>query len=601
MKLIKLVIQNFLSIQNATLYLADKGLVSIEGVSEDKTGSDSNGCGKSSIINAILWCNYGSYGKEGSADDVVNSAAKKDCSVQCYWREGHRNYVISRYRKHKQHGNSIRIELDGKDITKAGAKAVQQQINEILGADETVFRASCFAQQENPLDIPAMTDTKLKALLEDCLPLENLNNLHKKASDNVIAQEAAIAKIKHELNLKIWQIEHNKKELKSALDFRFNHVKDVEEKNTKIDEQIRLKALARGIALGMANKRDLDSEVAAVQFRIDTVGYSDYGMASYKHNQAEDRVSRIKKAIDNPVKTCSKCGQDVDDWKIVASKLEIDLKEAEAERDELRDKVKIASLNHVQKKTLERELAELMKEIRECERNAEAADRLEAEISLLEGQKRPLGANPYTATVERLRGDLKAAITAKENYEKELKEKEATLEVLKAVQLTYSSKGLRYHILEKIAPRLTADTNRYLGILTDNSIQAIWSTVTRNANGDYKEKFSIEARMEGRSNFGLLSGGEKRKVRLACFFALQDLIASQATKNIELWAADEIDVALDAAGMERLMGVLSEKVKTKPTILVISHNELREWIPNHVTVTRKDGVSTITGYLNNVD
>jgi DNA repair exonuclease SbcCD ATPase subunit len=598
MKLTKLVIKNFLSVKEATLYLGDKGLVSIEGINKDATGSDSNGSGKSSIINAILWCCYGSYGKDGASDDVVNSLSKQDCSVQTEWREDSRCYDIIRYRKHKRHNNSIVVQLDGKDITKAGATAVQAQINEILGGNETIFRAQCFAQQENPIDIPAMTDSKLKALLEDCLPLDNLAPLYRKATENVTTQMGVVSKLKDERDLKTWQIDRNKEDLKEALDLRIKWTKENDTKEARLNEQIKYKNVARGIALGLSNKRGLEAEIADVEFRISSIGPSDYLTDSYKHNEAAKRVAEIREQIDNPPNKCTKCGQEVEDESELVARLVVEHGKADKLLTELRDKAKVSSYNHVQKKTLERELQELQKQVTECNRNADAADRLESEISLLEAQKVAVGINPHNETVTRLRGYLKAAIEGHKSYQEKLTEAEARLEVLKAVQLTYSPKGLRYHILEKVAPKLTADTNRYLQVLTDGSIEAVWSTVTRTASGDFKEKFSIEARMEGRTNFGLLSGGEKRKVRLACFFALQDLIASQATKNIELWVGDEIDVALDSAGMERLMGVLAEKTKSKSTILVISHNEMREWIPNYATVTRKDGVSTITGYLN---
>jgi DNA repair exonuclease SbcCD ATPase subunit len=597
-KLSKLVIQNFLSVQNATLYLADKGLVSIEGINEDATGSDSNGCGKSTIINAILWCNYGSYGKDGGVDDVVNSKAGKGCFVLSEWREDSRVYLISRYRSHPKYKHSVKVELNGMDITKAGAKAVQQQINEILGANETVFRASCFAQQENPLDIPALTDSKLKELLENVLPIEDLSALHKRATEEVVQQEKLVDKYKQELDLKTWQIDHNKQELKEALAARMKHIDEVDAKNAEIDKQIKFKNVARGIALGFSNKHDLERELHDLINEETEIGDSDYMFASYKHNEYEKLVDALKYQLDHPVNTCAECGQETEDLEKVKARIKYKLFEAEEERDKLRDKAKVVSHNYARRNHIKTKISAIEKQLIECDRNKEAADRLEAEISLLQGQKTTAGENPHTATVTRLRGFLKDAIAGHKDYTAKLKEASERLELLKAVQLAYSPKGLRYHILEKVAPQLTTATNKYLSTLTDGAIQAVWSTVSKTASGDYKEKFSIEAKMEGRSSFALLSGGEKRKVRLACFFALQDLIASQASKHIELWCGDEIDVALDPAGMERLMGLLAEKAETKSTILVISHNKMREWIPNYATVTRKDGISTITGYLN---
>ena len=60
-------------------------------------------------------------------------------------------------------------------------------------------------------------------------------------------------------------------------------------------------------------------------------------------------------------------------------------------------------------------------------------------------------------------------------------------------------------------------------------------------------------------SFQTLSGGEKRKVRIACSLALQDLVSNRASKNIDLFIGDEIDDALDTAGLERLMGILESK------------------------------------------
>ena len=75
--------------------------------------------------------------------------------------------------------------------------------------------------------------------------------------------------------------------------------------------------------------------------------------------------------------------------------------------------------------------------------------------------------------------------------------------------------------------------------------------------------------------------------------ALQDLVARRATKPLELFFGDEIDDALDTAGLERLMGILEEKAKTNGTVIMISHNDLKDWCDNVITVTKKDGKSTI--------
>jgi DNA repair exonuclease SbcCD ATPase subunit len=135
-----------------------------------------------------------------------------------------------------------------------------------------------------------------------------------------------------------------------------------------------------------------------------------------------------------------------------------------------------------------------------------------------------------------------------------------------------------------------------LGALADGNIHAAWATLTKTAKGELKEKFNIEVvNDKGAENFAGLSGGEKRKVRLATAMALQDMVASRATKPINIFIADEVDHALDESGLERLMGVLERKARERGTVLVISHNSLSDWISEVITVTKTAGIATVSG------
>jgi DNA repair exonuclease SbcCD ATPase subunit len=438
-----------------------------------------------------------------------------------------------------------------------------------------------------------MTDRELKTFLETILPVDGLDESYKKASKAVSDHQLMIDKLDRELELKDWQMVENKRLLKEALDSRINYTKDIDAKNALIESQIKAKRLARGVALVMANKGTLEKDIANLKSEIAAVGDSDVSLANYKLTDVQNAIMQLNRQIEFPETDCSKCGQKVVEKDELISRLSTRLEEYREIKEKREEHLRFVVENNTRKTGLKTKLKELSDKLIEAKRAADAVERLDAEIRLLEGQKAPAGVNPHQAAVTRHRDALKATIADQKRFQTELTEATAKLELLKAVQLTYSSKGLRYHMLEKVAPTLTSNTNKYLNILTDGAITAVWSTVSKMSNGEYKEKFSIEAKMEGRNKFGLLSGGEKRKVRLACFFALQDLIASQAAKPIELWVGDEIDHALDEAGLERLMVVLNQKLAQKKTILVISHNDLKGWIPQSIRVTRKDGISTV--------
>lgn len=128
----------------------------------------------------------------------------------------------------------------------------------------------------------------------------------------------------------------------------------------------------------------------------------------------------------------------------------------------------------------------------------------------------------------------------------------------------FSPSGVRAHILDVITPFLNCRTNKYLSTLSCGNLTAEWNTLNTTKSGVVKEKFQINVvNKYGASNYKGLSGGEKRKVNLACVLALQDLASARAKKSFDLWIGDEIDNALDETGLELLMSVLHEKHKKK--------------------------------------
>lgn len=205
-------------------------------------------------------------------------------------------------------------------------------------------------------------------------------------------------------------------------------------------------------------------------------------------------------------------------------------------------------------------------------------------------------ANPHIAHVETLQKrvtDIEAQIDAKKLGMQELEDKAAMLQDAVTV---FGPAGVRAHILDLITPFLNDRTRDYLGALSDGNIHAVWSTLTKTAKGELKEKFNIEVSNDlGGDSFDALSGGEKRKVRLATAMALQEMVASRASKPIGLFIADEIDDALDPAGLERLMGILDKRAKETGSVLVISHNGLADWVDQVITVEKNGKSSTVSG------
>jgi len=202
--------------------------------------------------------------------------------------------------------------------------------------------------------------------------------------------------------------------------------------------------------------------------------------------------------------------------------------------------------------------------------------------------------NPYQISIETARENHAKQVYVVVKAKLELDAAEEKVEDATIVAELFSPKGMRGEVLDSVTPFLNARTAQYLGTLSDGSITAEWKTVGETGKGELREKFHIAVtNSHGADVFEGLSGGEQRKVRISTAMALQDLVASRADRPIKLFIADEADDALDVSGLERLMTILDEKARHVGTVLVISHNDLGDWISNSVSVVKSGGKSHI--------
>src|SRR5690625_3326516 len=156
----ELQMQNFLSYGNdlTTIPLNHEGAMLITGINYDASVGgeyDSNGCGKSSILNAI---SYALYNKTISISeklgDLINNINKKDMYVSLTFSVHSKNYKVSRYRKNSvMGGNGVKVEelRNGEWIDITTTKPEPQIADDILGIPYTIFnRIIGYAAGEEP-------------------------------------------------------------------------------------------------------------------------------------------------------------------------------------------------------------------------------------------------------------------------------------------------------------------------------------------------------------------------------------------------------------------------------------------------------------------
>jgi len=641
MDITNLSIRNFLTIGAAELELDSRGLLLIQGENADDTSASSNGAGKSSIVDSICWCLYGTTARDVTGDDVVNAIAKKDCMVQVLLDDNGTVYKITRYRKDKVHKNQLFVEQqDGAnwlDLSKGTDKETQEVVRKIMGCSLDVFIGAIYAGQEKMPDLPGMTDKQLKLLIEEAAGVEELADAYTEASRlSLIAEKdfsAAAAAVKTtqqrlagiEAELADAEVQHKLFEdgRKDRARAELAKVKPLEEGIAQCKAEI----ATYDVTSMSARKAAIETDLGAHQTQVDELNslITEERKLATRVASLRTTAETEKKRLDAQIaaladidsqvgKPCGECGKaycehDLEDAKktrqasIAAAKANLQTnvaalreaidaqKKAATDIDTFKSGMTDVSAVSTELKQIETKLAEvaaLSRKVQSYEAGIEAV-KVAAKAKLTE-------TNPWTKAVESKREDRQRTENAIGQAEIELKALEEKAELYGNAKKVFGPAGVRAHILDTVTPFLNEKTTDYLGALADGNIHAQWSTLAPTAKGDLKEKFNIDVTNDkGGKSFKALSGGEKRKVRIASNMALQDMVASRAEKPINLWIGDEIDHALDEPGLERLMTVLDRKAKERGTVIVISHNSLSDWIDNVIHIKKSGGISTVSG------
>jgi DNA repair exonuclease SbcCD ATPase subunit len=633
--------RNFLTLGEFELDLANQGLIAVQGVNEDDPSAQSNGAGKSSLIDALCWVLYGVTARGVSGDDVVNNTVGKDCMIEVFVRDGNYRYHIARYRKDRQFKNDLFLRIHDDvtgvdiDLTKGTVKLTQDEIVKLLGCPQEVFASAIYMGQEKMPDLPAMTDKHLKLLIEEAAGIERVQAAYELARKRALNLGKEVEKLQSQREAKLKHIETLETLIQSLViqenDWTAEQASKIVLKKRELAEgEVELKRL--NAMLMSVDEAAIIVERDAIRAKIDGLKHEQTQLAELTEElrQIERQEASIAttvttltqevrtlksrfEAVENQVgQPCSECGksyceEDLHDAKRLAKDKLIaqvtKLKSAKQSHEEIVGKrtVKLAEIQFFKDSmsdvsTLNRALQAITERLSEIDRLKTQTHTQARQVTTLHNEVAQLIAedNPHIKT--RLETELRHKDANDElrwlNHEIEKQEKQVTL-LNQAIEV-FSPAGVRAHILDSVTPFLNDRTAKYLGQLSDGTISAAWNTLTLNAKGELKENFKILVEKRNAAKlFAGLSGGEKRKVRLATAWALNDLVASRAAKPIDLFIADEVDHALDESGLERLMVLLEEQAKERGTVLVISHNSLKSWIDSVVTIRNKGGLSTV--------
>lgn len=633
MKFKTLSIENFMAVGKESLSLDNRGLILIQGENKDDTSQNSNGAGKSTIVDALCWALYGQTARGESGDSIVNRTAGKNCCVSIVVEDGEDEYEIKRHRKYTKKKNILEVIKNGKeDLTKGTDKLTQELVTQIMGCSYDVFRSSVYAGQDAQIDLPAMTDKFLKQVVEEAAGIDRLQNAHELAKKKRDEKVKAFDAVERErfaeemtINESDFHLEQAEKKVKEFEEKREDEVKKfefrIDSKKKKAAALIKEIKAVDHVAL-QAEYETIVNRVADTEWQKKREGLriaerqAETSLRDKQHElkslkaelaKAKSKITNSEALAGTP---CDECGKPhtAEDMKdvIVAAKKQIaeQLPKAKAMTVEvetlsktLQDatdalsaheaSVTVTDEEKARRDALKAQLESYQKSLSEAK---SIKSEIEADINSMNETK--AAKNEHEDTLKKIKERVSDAKKSMAELQTKLDTLTKGIRVAEGVVEVYSNTGVRAHILDTVTPYLNARTADYLSQLSDGNLEAIWTTLSSTSKGELREKFNIAVSSKtGGEKYNLLSGGEKRKVRLATNMALQDLVSSRASKPLDLYIGDEIDHALDVSGLERLMALLEAKAKTQGTVLVVSHNELSDWIRDSLTIVKEGGYS----------
>lgn len=157
----------------------------------------------------------------------------------------------------------------------------------------------------------------------------------------------------------------------------------------------------------------------------------------------------------------------------------------------------------------------------------------------------------------------------------------------------FGKDGVSLLIIENSLPEIAKQANEVLMELGAGlSIQ--FRTVSETKDGQKKDSLDIIVNTPvGEQVYETFSGGERTMLNFSIRFALSWFLATRAGTTIESVVLDEVFAELDARHREAMVRMLNILKNRFASIIVISHEEIKDAFPHLIVVHKKDRVSRI--------
>lgn len=550
-----------------TINLRNRGVVFIVGENKLSRMADSNGAGKTALLDAISWVLYDKILRGTEGVRIINTKCKKAIVELIFWIGKHR-YLVHR----SQEGRKRAWDLFSLKGEKRQHEGSGDQIATLFGLSFKAFTNSLMFGADMDR-FSQLSDGPRKQIFDDLIDTAFFSDKRKLVDAELKVLEETMGA----LNLQ-WQTLHDtwetrdqeRRELKEQLD-----AIEVDSLRAWLSDQAwMLDALTILDELYMDLKRWRSLNGFFNRKLRETADMYDVArMIKQKLQVIEHDLAKLLKAKKDALhaEVCSLCRRPVreQDRKVIEATYN-------REMDPIIDRAR--RLTQYLHDTV-------MSADRQFEQASEIIDNVPMDEIRLEMRRHlgdlqtlehvtPVESSSRLGTLLRdLEMRLDETKIKLQEAERQKTESEREIALRRFWMDGFGHKGLKALLLRDYEQFINDRLARYAGILTLDEISLSFQAQRELKSGDMREEITFEAyNRYGAECYADMSSGEKQRIDLCWVLAVQDLIRELHQSRFSIALYDEIFEHFDETGCEAVMDFLIQQRRDFGSVFVISHN-----------------------------
>lgn len=605
-------ISNFMSFGYAELDLDNQGFVRIDGINNSLIdGATSNGAGKTSCFEAIMWCLQGETIRKSK--QVTNINGNDGAYVELDFTADGTDYKLIRTKDHSKYKTNLKIFINGEDKSGKGIRDSEQYLTQYLPElSAQMISSVIILGQGLPMRFTNNTPAGRKEVLES---LSQSDFMIEDLKAKLLKRKSVLQDTLNNLNLEQARCQTEKNLIQNIITQTEHQLKNLVVPDVKklAEIQINIDNLNRVLSENEAQQGIYEQTLYTLMNK--SREYQDAKLAEIKAIPNDNELNAKEYSLSNEIKiyrniiaekekvtdVCPTCGQKIEGVVIPdTSQEKIKCEALCAELANVKNEhIKFNNSVDKLRKDIDEKYSKLNKE------NDENISKIKDLIKLYQKEIAEVSLN--LSELKAKEQSISYAIDTYENnkveFENRITEKTNRLNELTSNEL-YNQNEIdlikqKIDIDNKIDIALKRD---FRGYLLTNVIEFINSKVNYYCkyfieNGDIKFTQSgnaINVIFNGK-DYECLSGGERQKIDIIIQLALRDMMCTFMNFSSNILVLDEITDFMDNQGSNKLINTISSLIQDVSSIFFVTHHtELNLPYDKIITVIKdKTGISKL--------